>query len=91
MLISTSFLSSMNPARDLKLLNDLKTQKDLFAEEKEKADICKQFADMNSDKLSAIKKTFQSVLDGEHKKDKASTIMWNARWECLWILIGGQC
>ena len=71
-----------------KLLNDLKTQKDLFAEEKEKADICKQFADMNSDKLSAIKKTFQSVLDGEHKKDKASTIMWNAIFCIISFILG---
>lgn len=53
-----------------KLLNDLKTQKDLFAEEKEKADICKQFADMNSDKLSAIKRHFNQFWTGNIKKIK---------------------
>lgn len=71
-----------------KLLNDLKIQKDLFAEEKEKADICKQFVDMNSDKISALKKTFQSVLDGEHKKTKKSTIIWNAIFCIISFILG---
>lgn len=45
-----------------KLLNDLKIQKILFEKEKERANLCKQFEDMNSDKLSAFKKNIPISL-----------------------------
>lgn len=71
-----------------KLLNDLQIQKDLFAEEKEKADRCKQFMDMNSDKLSALEKTLKSVLDIENKKTKTSTIIWGSIFCLISFLLG---
>lgn len=71
-----------------KLLNDLQIQKGLFAEEKEKADRCKQFIDMNSDKLSALEKTLKSVLDIENKKTKTSTIIWGSIFCLISFLLG---
>ena len=71
-----------------KLLNDLKIQKILFEKEKERADLCKQFEDMNSDKLSAFKKTFQSVLDTENRKIKISTVKWNAIFCIMGVILG---
>ena len=71
-----------------KLLNDLKIQKILFEKEKERANLCKQFEDMNSDKLSAFKKTFQSVLDTENRKIKISTVKWNAIFCIMGVILG---
>lgn len=71
-----------------KLLNDLKIQKILFEKEKERANLCKQFEDMNSDKLSAFKKTFQSVLDTENRKIKISTVKLNAIFCIMGVILG---
>lgn len=70
------------------LLENIGQQRTLFAEEKEKADRCKQFMDMNSDKLYALEKTLQSVLNTENKKTKTSTIMWGAVFCVISFLLG---
>ncbi|MBS5508680.1 MAG: hypothetical protein KHX31_08595 [Akkermansia sp.] len=70
------------------LLENIDQQRALFAEEKEKADRCKQFIDINSDKLSALEKTLQSVLNTENKKTKASTIMWGVVFCLISFLLG---